>query len=175
MKGSLQFAAVALLALGLWPAAHAEPKQPKGANAKAAKGGQKGVPRAEGNVKAIETFRNMSPEQRQKALAKLPPDRQKAIQERLAQYDKMTPEQRKALHQSLQNWNNLPPERQAAVRRLYNRVPPERRQAISQEFQTLRSMPEAARRARLNSDEFRSKYSVQERQTLQDLSKVLPE
>ncbi len=40
------------------------------------------------------------------------------------------------------------------------RLPPDRQGPVQSEFENLRSMPEAERNARLNSDEFRNKYTA---------------
>lgn len=118
----------------------------------------------------------MSPEEQQKALAKLPPDRRKKFQEQLDQYKSLTPEQRRDMRSRLQMFNQLPPEKQNQARRVwgqYGKLQPDRQPLVRNEFENLRSMPEAERNARINSDEFRSKYNANEQSILRDFSGLL--
>jgi len=43
---------------------------------------------------------------------------------------------------------------------------------VKREFEELRSMPEAQRNARMNSEAFRSRYTPGEQQMLHDLTRV---
>src|SRR5579862_1746503 len=45
-------------------------------------------------VQELQRFEQMSPDDREKALSKLPPDRRARVQQQLDQLDKLTPEQR---------------------------------------------------------------------------------
>src|SRR5438067_12242093 len=55
------------------------------------------IPRGEKTPNAkktpIDEFQRMSPEERQKALAKLPPDRAEKVRKQLEEYSQLTPEQ----------------------------------------------------------------------------------
>jgi len=124
----------------------------------------------------VDRWNRMTPEERQKALAKLPPDRRKKIEEQLDNYNKMTPEERRELRSRYAMFNQLSPEKQNQARRLFQqfgKLPPDRQRPVKSEFETLRSMPEAERNARLNSDEFRSKYNSSEQGFLRNLSGLL--
>ena len=146
-------------------------QRPKDRPPPAPKAGQKKSQRT-----AVDRFNRMSPEERQQALAKLPPERRKKIEDQLNWYNNLTPQQRRQLRSRLQAFNQLPPDRQNQARRLFRQVgelPPERQEPLSKEFETLRTMPEADRRSRINSDEFRSKYNKHEQRILSDLSGLL--
>ena len=52
-------------------------------------------------------------------------------------------------------------------------LPADRQGTVRQEFESLRAMPEADRRSRMNSDEFRNKYNPREQQFLRDFSGLL--
>ncbi|MCU1275819.1 MAG: hypothetical protein JWO48_3250 [Bryobacterales bacterium] len=124
----------------------------------------------------VDRFNRMSPEQRQQALEKLPPERRKKIEDQLNQYNSLTPEQRRQLRSRYQAFNQFPPEKQNQARRLFRQfgeLPPARQGPIRQEFENLRTMPDAERRARMNSDEFRNKYDSHEQKFLSDLSGLL--
>jgi Protein of unknown function (DUF3106) len=124
----------------------------------------------------VDKWNRMTPEERQKALAKLPPERQKKIEEQLNQYQRLSPEERRDLRSRYAGFNQLPPEKQNQARRVYQqfgRLPQDRRAPVQSEFENLRSMPEAERNARLNSDEFRNKYTAGEQGILRNFSSLL--
>ena len=124
----------------------------------------------------VDRWNRMSPEERDKALGKLPPARREHIERQLERYNNLTPEERRELRQRYETFNQLPPVRQEQARKLFRRfsmLPAERRQPLREEFDSLRAMPEADRRARLNSDEFRGKYSGREQDLLRDLTGLL--
>jgi hypothetical protein len=123
----------------------------------------------------IERWMRMSPEQRQRALDKLPPERRQRVEERIRQYQQLSPQERQALRQRYDRFSQLPPQKQNQARALFRRfsaLPAERRQALQHELQQLRSMPEAERRTRVASEDFRNRFSPSEQQMLQDLARV---
>ncbi len=123
----------------------------------------------------MDRLERMSPEERRRVLDRLPPERRKLVEERLRQYSQLPPEERARLRQRLNRFAQLPTEQQEAARMLYgrfNRLPEDRRKLLAGEFQELRRMDESNRRTRINSEEFRSKYTQAEQQLLQDLSKL---
>jgi hypothetical protein len=119
----------------------------------------------------------MSPEQRERALEKFPPERQAQIRQRLQRLDSLPPQQQQRLIQQYQMLASLPPEKQLLVRRqiqAFNQLPDERKQIVGPELQKLRRMPESDREARLESDQLNSKFTPAERQILSDVSRYLP-
>jgi hypothetical protein len=150
------------------------PPAPKTAAPKAPAGPQ--APHQKAERTPLDRFNRMPPDERQKALAKLPPERRKKIEDQLNQYKSLTPEQRRDLRSRYQAFNQFPPEKQNQARRLFRQfgeLPEQRQGVIRKEFENLRAMPEADRRARINSDEFRSKYNSHEQKFLSDLSGLL--
>ncbi|MGA3039545.1 MAG: DUF3106 domain-containing protein [Bryobacteraceae bacterium] len=136
-----------------------------------------GRPATQPDVNPIDRWNRMSPEQRERELAKLPPARAKRIRQRIWEYNHMRPEQRQALDERYQAFSQLPPERQQVVRerlREFRQLPPARQKLVHREVVQLRSMPRAQRQALLNGDEFRSRFSPQERQIIRDLMTSLP-
>lgn len=116
----------------------------------------------------------MSPEQRQKALGRLPPDKREKVQRQLQRYDQLTPRQR----EQLEWFNHLPPERQNSFRQAFARFqgqPPERQQLMREELNRLRAMPDEERKARLASPEYRTRYRNNEQEILSELSGVFPQ
>jgi len=103
---------------------------------------------------AVERFLATSPEERRKALAQLPPARQRQILQRLNTLDLLSEDERGLLRGRLQAFSSLQPDRRRAVRA---------------ELQTMRKLPREDRQRRLSSDEIRQNFSEDERQILYDV------
>jgi hypothetical protein len=126
---------------------------------------------------AIDRWNRMSPAARRRALEKLPPERQRQIRERVERFNRLPADEQDRLRERYRNFSRLPGHKQILLRRqmrAFNQAPEERRTALTRELEALRGMPEADRDARIQSEEFRSKYSLPEQQMLQDLSENLP-
>jgi hypothetical protein len=133
-------------------------------------------PRAKLN--ALDKLSRMPPKQREQQLQKLSPERRAVIEDKLEKYNRLPQAQKDRLRAQTEVFQNLPPERQDAVRRTFrkfNTLPEDRRKPVRQELQELRGMPEAERNARMNSEEFRNKFSPGERQILENLTNLVPQ
>ena len=125
----------------------------------------------------IEEFETMSPEQRQKALDRLPPEQRQKLQERLDRFNQLPPERQQALKNLYNRLHALPPERQNAVRTSINKFsqqPPDRQQAIREELRNMAGMSPEQRTAQVSSPEFRQKFNKKEQEIVRDMSEVLP-
>jgi len=125
----------------------------------------------------LERWQRMSPQQRQRALEKLSPERRRSLERRLRRLQNLSPEQRRRLQRDYQRFRRLSPEQQKSYRRLYgrfNKLPPNRRQSVNREFRNLRRLSPQQRRERLSSDQFRNSFSTKERQLLEEMVKMLP-
>jgi hypothetical protein len=146
-----------------WPAAPPPPKA--------------GMPRALAGPTVLDRLEQMSPEERQRVLDRLPPERRSRLEERLAAYDRLPPDERERLRRQYERFNSLSPEQQRAARFLFRRfatLPPERQQALRQEARRLSQMTFAQRQRRLASPEFQDRYPVEERQILRALAAITP-
>jgi hypothetical protein len=126
---------------------------------------------------AIDRWNRMSPEERERELAKLPPERAKQIRQRIARYNQMHPEEQEALRRRYQTFSQLPPEQKQVIRqrlREFRQLPLARRPVVHRQVEQLRLLPEAQRQAALNSADFHSRFSPQEQQIIRDLSTYLP-
>ena len=103
---------------------------------------------------AVQRFLRMPPEERQKALAQLPPERRQQIEQNLARLEKLTPQQRAQLEHRYQVFERLPAGRRALVREAVTR---------------LRAMPPAQRKAVLESDDAKLRFNPEELQLLRDV------
>jgi hypothetical protein len=125
----------------------------------------------------IEEFETMSPEQRQKALERLPPEQRQRLQQRLDRFNQLPPEQQRSLKNLYNRLHQLPPDRQDAVRKSINKLsqqPPERQQAMRQELRSMASMSPDERQAHVSSPEFRGKFNKKEQEIVRDITEVLP-
>jgi hypothetical protein len=124
----------------------------------------------------LDRWNKMTPNQRTRALASLPPERRKQIQARLDQFNALPKAEQDRMRRRYDRFSHLAPERQAIVKRqiqAYGKLADDRRPAISREFEQLRRLPSDERKARVNSEEFRNRYSPREQQLLADLSDAM--
>ena len=150
----------ARIAAGLWlmlcvgSALSAQPKAPAQKAVKPKNAGQPKVPRPPALAgPVLQRLANMTPEQREKALARLPPERRAYVEEQLNRLGQLSPEQRARLLQRYDEFQGLPRDRQAAVR---------------SELQALRKLPTPQLRERLNSPDFQQNFSPEEQRLLRE-------
>ncbi len=125
----------------------------------------------------VQQLMQMTPEQRERALEKLPPQRQEQIRQRLQQFDSLPKQQQDRRLEQLRLLSSLPPETQALVRRqiqAFNQLPDDRRRVMGPELQRLRRMPASQRDARIASDQFQNNFSPDEQKILSDISANMP-
>jgi predicted Fe-S protein YdhL (DUF1289 family) len=182
MSRCLRIAAVLLLAAGVSAAAEKNrnegPKRPAAAHQPkdpdARPPGQSGqAPNRLRPGTALDRWNSMSPEQRERALQKLPPERQQQIRRRLERFNSLPKEEQDRLRSRYERFSSLPPDRQQTVRRQirnWSQLPDERRPVVSREFDQLRRLTPEERQARIQSDEFRARFSPHEQRILSDLS-----
>ena len=123
----------------------------------------------------LERWNRLTPEQRQRVLAQMPPERRREFQQKLQQYRSLPPEERQQLRDRYQAFSQLPPEQQNHARELFrqfNSLPEDRRPIVRQEYEQLRSMSASERSARIANEAFRSRFNPAEQQMLQDLART---
>jgi hypothetical protein len=171
-----------LLLLATFPVLPAAPKGaakalPPPRPAVAAKVPKGPAPRFANPGNVVQQLMQMTPEQRERALEKLPPQRQAQIRERLQQFDSLPKQQQERRLAQLRELASLPPETQAVVRRqmqAFNQLPADRKQVVGPEMQRLRRMSEGERQARIASEGFQNRFSPAEQQILSDISGNMP-
>jgi hypothetical protein len=129
------------------------------------------------NLALLDRLERMSPEQRQRALDRLPPLRRERIEARLRWYRNLTPEERNRVRRQFEWFRQLPPEKQDAVRQLsrrLNQLPENRRRAVRRGVRELQMLEEPRRQFRLSRPWFRNRYSPEELEMVQELLEVLP-
>src|SRR4051794_28320046 len=141
--------------------------QPKAVLRPAAKGLSKGLPKGmpkkgmpggpgskPGNAN-VERLLMMPPEQRDRALEKLPPKQQENLRRRFEQFDKLPPEERARRIEMWKRFESLPPEkREVLVRQMqaFRDLPEDRLTAMRPALNRLSRMTPEERQARLNSE-----------------------
>jgi len=116
-----------------------------------------------------------TPEQRQRALARFPPERQAQIRKQLEWFDSLPKAQQDVQIRRLELFASLPPDQQVTVRlqmQALGRLAPARRQAIQRALVMLQNLPRGQRAARMNSPAFRRRFSPDEQKIVADLSEA---
>lgn len=136
----------------------------------------KNVPRIN-NPGPAQRLLQMTPEERERALEKLPAPQQAKLRETLEKLDKLPQAQKDQIAMQTRIMDNLP----AAKRRLvtqqvmaFNNLPPDRHVAMRRTLMQLMRMPEDERNAQLESEPFKKQFSPEEQGILRDLSSNLP-
>jgi hypothetical protein len=132
---------------------------------------------AEPKIPPIERFMNMSPEQREKALAKLPPQRREILEKRINDLENLPQAARERLLTRAELLNALPPERRQEVRQALNAfrdVPAERHAEIQKEMRQMSRLSQQQRQAHLNSEDFRRRFTPEEQEMMRNMLEVVP-
>ena len=115
----------------------------------------------------------MSVQEREAALAKVPPERRAKLVPQIDNWLKMTPLQRDRARWFF----NLPPEQKAIVQdhRLWvDTLPEERRPVIRREINSLQELSPEAREAELQSPSFNRRFDPEERERIRKMVSVMP-
>jgi len=129
------------------------PKSPPPPKAQGHPGGKPGGPnqRPGNSVQELDRFSKMSPQEREKALSKLPPQRRAVFEQRLERYEKLPPEEKARERQLVEEMESLPKDRQNAVK---------------QEIQRIGALPGPQRLKMLSSEDFRQRFSPDEQKVV---------
>ncbi|MBV8732470.1 MAG: DUF3106 domain-containing protein [Acidobacteriia bacterium] len=176
------FEAVALLGLAAAAGAQTEAAKPGRQMDNQNRGSAPPAPKPAPNLRdpganIAQRLLAMTPEQRERALEKFPPEQQEKIREQLQRLDGYPAQQKQRMIKEYKMMASLPVDIQLAVRRqiqAFNRLPEERKLIVGKEMQRLRQMAEADREARIASDDFKTKFNRTEQQMLADVSQYLP-
>jgi len=120
----------------------------------------------------------MTPEQREKALQNLPPAQRQKIRNQLNEIQKWPTAAQNRARARLEMLNSLPLQRQNQVKRSARQLldlPADRQESIKTELQRMAPLPDDERRAYMNTEEFRNRYSANEQQIMSNLSLVEPQ
>jgi hypothetical protein len=114
-----------------------------------------------------------TPEQRQRALEQLPPERQEQVRQQLQWFDSLPKAQQAIEIRRIERFAALPPDQRAAVRgamQALNQLPPARRQAIRRALVALGALNANQRARRMNNPAFRARFTAGEQRIIAILS-----
>ena len=138
-------------------------------------------PRPEKPAKPVKTpideFEKMAPEERQKALDRLPPKQRQQVEERLQKFNQLPPAQQQTLKNMYNRLNELPAARQEVVRGSMNKFfqsPADRQQVMREELRGMAPLTGDEREARMSTPEFKSKFNASEQEIVRNMSDLLP-
>jgi len=117
-----------------------------------------------------------TPEERERALEKLPAARQVLVRNQLQYFDSLPKDQQQIMLRQTERFNALTPEKRRAFMQQMqnmNHLPPDRVQAVRGALRRLQVMPEARRIMVLNGEQFKSMFSPEEQKMIADLSEVM--
>jgi hypothetical protein len=119
----------------------------------------------------------MPPEQRDRALEKLPPAQQARARQALANFDKLPPNVKVRRLRQIQVFAALPQREQQSLRmhiNAFNQLPEDRRVVLRNELLRLHRMTVGERNTRLESQDFKNRYNPAEQELLADLAANYP-
>ena len=131
----------------------------------------------------MDSHRNMTPEQQQRALAaepgfrQLQPQVQQRMYDRLNQLNQMQPAERQRTLSRTEQMERLAPAQRQQIRGAMQQLgslPEDRRRAVARTYHQLNAMPQQQRDAYLNGPQYRSQFNDQERSTMTNLLTVSP-
>jgi hypothetical protein len=149
------------------------PKNPGGALKK--DGLPKAGPPLSNPVNPLVRLYRATPEERERALEKLPPTMQERIRAELDRFDHMPPEQQQVIVSRAQKMASLPPEKRRAVTQSwqdFQRLPEDRRREVAMVIRRLQVATEEQRNTFLNGA-FLTDFSAEEQKMILDLSEVM--
>jgi len=117
-----------------------------------------------------------TPEERERAIEKLPPAAQERVRNQLKYFDSLPKNQQEIMIRRTERLDALTPEKRRAFQQQMqnlNRLTPDRRQAVAGALRRLQVMPEEQRLRVLNSEQFKSRFSPEEHRMIADLSEVM--
>jgi len=130
-----------------------------------------------GTPDVLERLAKLSPEQRNRALAALPPARRAKILQQLSDYLKMRPEERAKVLDRYHRMQALPPQKRAQVRvslQQFAGLPQPRKALVRRQLNLMKGLSDSDRRTMMNSEEFRSKFTASEQRMIGDIASVTP-
>ena len=118
----------------------------------------------------------MTPDQRERVLEKLPAARQEQLRRNLAYFDNLPKEQQQRLIQGAERLAAMTPQREREVRQswqAFQKLPVERQVAVRRALNLMQTMPEEQRNQLTESDQFKNRFSPDEQRIIRDISDIV--
>lgn len=129
----------------------------------------------------LRRYDNLPPQQRQHALEadpnfkRLPTSAQQRYKNQLDQFNSKPPQEQQRLINRMDAWGHLSQAQRDEARQTYGQLksmPTDRQQQVNQAYRRLRAMPPSAREQVLNSPDFQSRFSEQERNVIKNMTDI---
>ena len=120
-------------------------------------------------------YKDLPPAQQRRELERdpqfrrLPPQRQAQLQKRLQHFANLPPQQQERVLNRMETWEHLTHDQKQQARQLFQQfkqLPPDRRQAVNRAIRGMRDLSPDQRDQLIDSDQFRSQFSPQERSVI---------
>ncbi len=157
------------------PAAHPNVPPPRGNNPNKPNPNNPNHPPVRMPDTAVGRFMSMNPQQREKALSKLPPEQQKRIRDRIDAFKQLPKEEQQKQLADLERFNQLPPAQKQTIRKdfqQFHSLPPDRKQAVYRELNHVGKMTDEQRTQYFQSEQFHNRFSPEEQEMVQNLSLI---
>lgn len=119
----------------------------------------------------------MTPGEQQEALARLPPEQRKRIEQGLQKFRELPAEQQQVLRNLYSRLHQLPPGEQASVHKAidrFSKLPPDRQEAVRGQMRALGSIATPDRPGFLRGQAMRRSFSRKELGLMHDMLPLLP-
>jgi hypothetical protein len=125
----------------------------------------------------LRRYKDLPPAQQRRALEndpqfrRLPPQQQTRLQNRLQHFASLPPQQQERVLNRMETWEHLTPNQKQQARQLFQQfkqLPPDRRQAVNRAIRSMRGLTPDQRDQLIDSPQFRSAFSQQERGILSE-------
>jgi hypothetical protein len=129
----------------------------------------------------LRRYKDLPPEEQERelqndpAFRRLSPERQQALRARLQHFSNLPPQQQLRMLNRMETWEHLTPEQKQHARNLFSQLkqlPPDRQRMVTAAVRDLRAMPAEQREQVINSEEYKSKFSDQERQMMTEATRL---
>ena len=145
------------------------------------RGGPAGVPkdiprRLTNPANPVARLYRATPDERERALEKLPPAQQERFRQNLQWFDGLPKPQQEFVLKQVDRFSALSPAEQKEVGenlRALNQLPAGRRTAVRTALRKLRGMSEPERQAAMENERFQNRFSPDEQRIIQHLSEVM--
>jgi len=141
-----------------------------------------GRPRIQGHAGDwLRRYKDLPPAEQERALRNdpgfrlLPPAQQQLLRQRLRHFSSLPPQQQARMLNRMEIWEHLTPAQKQQARQIWGQMqqlPPDRRRMVTTAVRDLRSMPPDQRERTINSPDYRSRFSDQEREMMRGATRL---
>lgn len=125
----------------------------------------------------LERLQKLTPEEREVVFNTFPEERRDQVRRRFDAFNRLSPEERDRLGENLVAFINLGPQRQELARAVFRRfagIAKDRQESMQTEMKLLSTLSPEDRRSRVNADEFRNRFSADEKLLMFDMLRIFP-